>query len=850
MRHEPRPHQAFGVSESIRLIDSGVRSFCLTSPTGGGKSMIVELLLEEFVSRGWQCAVFTNRKLLTSQLSRGLNEAGIHLGIRAATFESWTDPNAPVQVCSMQTELHRVLKKRERAIARLKTESEAHAAHSLFPAQVVFVDEIHMAAGSVMEAILAEYREKYDAVVIGVTATPLGVSHLCDELLVAGNNSQLRACGALVPAYCYEPASFDIWKVRRTKTGIMSQTELDEKVKAIWSQHVVGKVFESWKELNPDGKASLGFAPGVAESLGLATDFHRRGINAAHIASDGIYVDGQFYNTTEQADRDDIFARSKAGEVPIIFNRFVLREAIDLPWVECLTLATPIASLVSYIQTVGRVLRASPSTGKTRCIAEGSLVLTDHGLVAIEEVEYHHRLWDGRSWVSHGGVVCNGTQKVVSYSGLTATPDHRVWTEGGWRSLIDCKRLRLPIAKTGSGRQGIRVGHCYISRDESEAADRSQEGIRPCSMSRLRGRLVGSVGQSVSRKNARLSEMSSTEKVSEMALVATERSEPEVQQPKQCELASVWREGNPVLVPFNSISLSVGYGKSRNRARGICAAGSYRQRRKLRTGQSKVVNSSSKHGSHSHEEQRGFSSQVSHATSKHSIRRCNTQENVFNRDDTGTDHREMAHAFDETERRVWDILEAGPFHCFTVSGVLAHNCTVIDHGGAVRMHGSPNLDRDEDWRAYFHKDADKITADRLDKLRDPECQEPEPITCPACGMIRKTGPKCPGCGHQHTKSTRQVIQEDGRLNPVEGDVFPKRHVKMKADTAKLWEQCYFRGKNARKPMSFKQIRGLFKYENHYWPPMDLPLMPKSKLDWSRKVKDVHAADLIPKGDFR
>jgi len=543
MKHTPRPHQLHGVNETLRLIESGVRSLCITSPTGGGKSMIVEMLLEEFVGRGLQCAVFTNRKLLTSQLSRGLTEAGIHLGIRAATFESWTDLNAPVQVCSMQTELHRVLKKREKAIARLKTEQEAHADHSLFPAQIVFIDECHLNSGETMTAIVREYQEKYNAVIIGISATPLGVSHICDELVVAGNNSQLRECGALVPAYCYEPASFDIWKIRRTKTGVFSQKELEDKVKAIWSQHVVGQVYESWKELNPDCKASLGFAPGVAESLGWATDFRRRGINAAHIDGEGIYVDGDYYRTTEQEDRDEIFARSKAGEVPMIFNRFVLREAIDLPWVECLSLATPIASLLSYIQTVGRVLRASQSTGKQRA-------------------------------------------------------------------------------------------------------------------------------------------------------------------------------------------------------------------------------------------------------------------------------------------------------------------TIIDHGGAVRMHGSPNLDRDDDWRHYFHKDADKITSDRLDKLRDPECHEPEPITCPVktCGMIRKSGPTCPGCGHQHTKSARQVIQEDGRLKLVEGDVFPKRHVKMKADTAKLWEQCYWRCKNARKPMSFKQIRGLFKHEQHYWPPMDLPLMPKSKLDWSRKVKDVGSADLIQKGE--
>jgi DNA repair protein RadD len=531
------PHQSQCVSEALDRIESGSTALCLTSPTGGGKSTIIEKLLEAFVSQGHHCAVFTNRKLLTSQLSKGLNSAGIHLGVRAANFESWSDPNAPVQICSMQTEVARVLKKRARAIKRAVSEEDAHADHKLFPATRVIIDEVHLNSGDQMTAIVREYQEKYQAAIFGFTATPLGVNHICDELIVAGNTSELRDCGALVVAHCYEPASFDIWKVRRTKSGIYSQQELEDRVKAIWSQHVVGHVFNHWKKLNPDGRPSLGMAPGVKESLGLATEFYRQGINAAHIDGEGIFVDGQYVRTTEQEARDALFARSKSGDVPIIWNRFVLREAIDLPWLEFLSLATPIASLTSFLQTVGRILRASPLTGKT-------------------------------------------------------------------------------IA------------------------------------------------------------------------------------------------------------------------------------------------------------------------------------------------------------------------------------TVIDHGGAVRMHGSPNLDRDDDWRKYFQEDADKITKDRIDHLKDPNSNEPEPITCPQCGMIRKTGAKCPGCHYEHPQSIRKVIQEDGRLVKVEGDVFPKRRTKMFPNTESLWKQCYFRCMNAKKPMSFNQARGLFKYENHYFPPTDLPFMPKNATDWSRKIKAVDKSQLI------
>ena len=91
------------------------------------------------------------------------------------------------------------------------------------------------------------------------------------------------------------------------------------------------------------------------------------------------------------------------------------------------------------------------------CIAKGSLVLTDRGLVPIEQISYNHRLYDGVNWVRHGGLICKGVKEVISYAGITATPEHRVWTEGGWRSLIECKQMGLRIARTGFGRQAVRL---------------------------------------------------------------------------------------------------------------------------------------------------------------------------------------------------------------------------------------------------------------------------------------------------------------------------------------------------------------------------------------------------------
>lgn len=66
------------------------------------------------------------------------------------------------------------------------------------------------------------------------------------------------------------------------------------------------------------------------------------------------------------------------------------------------------------------------------CIAEGELVRvkTTSGDVTekpIESVQKSDLVWDGESWVKHDGVVFKGVKSVISWDGVTATPDHEVW---------------------------------------------------------------------------------------------------------------------------------------------------------------------------------------------------------------------------------------------------------------------------------------------------------------------------------------------------------------------------------------------------------------------------------------
>ena len=102
-------------------------------------------------------------------------------------------------------------------------------------------------------------------------------------------------------------------------------------------------------------------------------------------------------------------------------------------------------------------LRQKGKQAELACIAEGQLVLTNEGLVPIEYVRAEHLLWDGESWVSHDGVIFKGEREVITYEGLTATPDHLVWVQGQTQPIQfgDAASCGAHLVHTGTA---IRLG--------------------------------------------------------------------------------------------------------------------------------------------------------------------------------------------------------------------------------------------------------------------------------------------------------------------------------------------------------------------------------------------------------
>lgn len=81
-------------------------------------------------------------------------------------------------------------------------------------------------------------------------------------------------------------------------------------------------------------------------------------------------------------------------------------------------------------------LRQKGKIAELACIAEGQLVLTDAGLVPIENVTTGMKVWDGIEWVSHGGVICRGMRDTVFADGVELTADHKILTEKGMKESV------------------------------------------------------------------------------------------------------------------------------------------------------------------------------------------------------------------------------------------------------------------------------------------------------------------------------------------------------------------------------------------------------------------------------
>ena len=356
-----------------------------------------------------------------------------------------------------------------------------------------------------------------------------------------------------------------------------------------------------------------------------------------------------------------------------------------------------------YVATAERMGGAKAGFDRQRgksatlgCIAEGSLVLTDRGLIPIEKVGIADKVWDGVEFVRHEGVIYKGQKEVIHYDGLTATSDHKVWAsfEGEPRTVrLDYAAARgARLVRTGASGAPVRLGEDHQSGGAlyperlayTDDADRVH-GVWATAMVEPGESSNGALeGLSVVQQSTRTPEVPGSN---------SHHSQAAVHEPPRSELEALWCEGDHIRLPFGYRSRTLGSGEP-GRTPPEARVGSRGQRQGVCSGEPSVGNALTEYGQQTKHRSGGVQTRGVAVRS-----RCGTEE-ASRRVHQRADHRAGAFgcegeaqelAWDRTTVAVYDILNAGPRHRFTVSDVLVHNCGFGGGAGALLNLGGAKI---------------------------------------------------------------------------------------------------------------------------------------------------------------
>lgn len=782
-----RPHQQQALSALRASLMARKRRPLLQAPTGAGKTRIAAEIIKGAYRKGNRVLfVVPALSLIDQSVSAFESEGILDVGVIQAAHER-TDPTCRVQVASVQTLMKRTMPACDIAIV-----DECHKWFQWF--ETWFRDAQHP--------------------IIGLSATPWtkGLGKHYDDLIIAATTRELIDAGYLSKFRTFAPSHPDLTGVR-TKAGDYHEGDLS---KAMDQTALVADVVTTWLQRG-ENRPTLCFCVDRAHAKHVQQQFEAAGVPTG-------YIDA----FTEREEREEIAGRFRRGEVKIVCNVGVLTTGID--WdVRCLILARPTKSEILFTQIIGRGLRTAD--GKQDCIARDSLVLTDKGLVKIQDVTLDHKVWDGVSFVSHKGAVCRGVQKVIHHDGVTGTPDHKVMTNVGWESLESAARYGRRIARTELGGQPVRLADDCLANDRGAFAQ-SAGGSRVRS---VRGSAHGAVSQheeTARDESLPVLQWTGAGDGAALALSAMPSTAGSVLQSALNVLRSVWgaRRGIPVLKCERGSALDFGQPRGDGSVNGDRSDSQFRA---LRAGEPSLGHAS---GEHEQQPQVGRGKpgsvyRVPHGAPGSEVCRSDLGSVHSRGADVRADRGEMEHPFGETEREVWDILDAGPLHRFTVSGRLVHNCLILDHSDTTLRLGF----------------VDEIHHDQLDDgtMRATPKQQKEslPKECPSCAYLKppKT-PICPSCGFK-PEPRSGVVCEDGELVELGAGRKPKPGEASIGEKERFYAELrgYVRERGYKPGFAAQKYRAKF----GTWPPNGMnptPLQPSpATLSWIKSQQIRYAA---------
>ena len=713
---ELRPYQESSIEGLREGFKQGHVRQVLAAATGAGKSIMALSILDAARKKGSKTMFVCDRRVLVDQFSRHLDRHGMDHGVYMAGHWRYR-PYENVQVASIQT------------IEKMGS----------WPAvDLIIVDEIH----AVMRKSLKSYIKGNPSVkILGLTATPYHpeLGGYFTSITNVVSMEQLVQEGFLVPYRVFVATEIDTTGVKVT-AGEWQKDELEKRGLMIVGDVVADYVriaHEVWGE----PRKTIVFSSGVAHGTELVKRFAEVGLNFVQIS----YLDDEEYKQQVLED----FAKPDTDIIGVISSD-ILTRGFDNTGVEHVVIAKPLRKAFSmHVQMVGRGARPHPD--KKFCIASGQRVLTQRGLVPIEKVLLSDRLWDGQSFVSHGGVISKGFQDVITYAGLTATPDHLVKTKEGWRPFGECAAQQIPIVQTGLGGVAIWESEDCFARDGLARGKVEAPHVRALRVPNLFQQILDQLQQLVPWNRRRLQEVQSAKGCGTQGCASQGcGTASTLHEPKEHSVSGLWWSRHRVQVLKCFGWLSVGHGKpAATREFEGLSIGQDRQRGSLRARKSSLVNSIIQLVAHAKANASRQIARFSFGQPGYSLCGPNTEASFQYRSYGRANQGEVLQAELQTKRQVWDILNSGPRNCFTCEDLLVHNCVIQDNAGNwLRFR--------EDWDELFHEGTKSLDANKDKKARKEKTQkEKEASKCPKCSALWPSGSDtCVQCGHVRQRTSK------------------------------------------------------------------------------------------------
>lgn len=328
-----RPYQQKLLLLSRNYGSQGLRRQLFFLPTGGGKTVVASQIIQNASRAGHRCLFVVRSEPLIPQTIAKLSAFGIDCGVIKAGYPE--ELSHQVQVATIQTMNSR----------------------GLYPeAEVVILDEGHGATAAQYDPVFARYQSKY---ILGLTATPFrtkkreSLADRFDVLVGSLQTIDLIEEGALVPPVVYGFAeTLDLSGVQT----IQGDFNLKALAVACNTPEMIRSAIAEYRT-HALGRRAVAFCVNLEHSQALVGALLQAGIPAEHI-------DG----ATPAEERQSMYARLRSKETLVLSSVGVLCEGFDEPSAEVMLGLRPTQSRVLWLQQVGRVLRLSPSTGKTHAI--------------------------------------------------------------------------------------------------------------------------------------------------------------------------------------------------------------------------------------------------------------------------------------------------------------------------------------------------------------------------------------------------------------------------------------------------------------------------------------------------